>query len=55
MHSAWRSLCSALAARSPVAAVIEDIHWADPALLDLLEELADRVVGPVVFVCPARP
>ena len=55
MHSAWRSLCSALAARSPVVAVIEDIHWADPALLDLLEELADRVVGPVVFVCPARP
>ena len=55
MHSAWRSLCSALAARSPVVAVIEDIHWADPALLDLLEELAERVVGPVLFVCPARP
>jgi class 3 adenylate cyclase len=55
MHSAWRSLFSALARRSPVVAVIEDIHWADPALLDLLEELADRVVGPVVFVCPARP
>ena len=55
MHSAWRSLFSALAARSPVVAVIEDIHWADPALLDLLEELAERVVGPVLFVCPARP
>ena len=55
MHAAWRSLFSALASRSPAVAVVEDIHWADPALLDLLEELADRVVGPVLFVCPARP
>jgi class 3 adenylate cyclase len=55
MHAAWRSLFSALAARGPVIAVVEDIHWADAALLDLLEELAERVVGPMVFVCPARP
>ena len=55
MHAAWRSLFSALAGRTPVVVVIEDIHWADPALLDLLEELAERVVGPVLFVCPARP
>jgi class 3 adenylate cyclase len=54
-HGAWRSFFSALANRSPVLAVIEDIHWADPALLDLLEELAERVQGPVVFVCTARP
>jgi len=55
IHAAWRSLFSALATRSPVIAVIEDIHWADGALLDLLEELADRVIGPVLLVCPARP
>ena len=55
IHAAWRSLFSALGAERPVVAVVEDIHWADTALLDLLEELADRVVGPVVFVCPARP
>ena len=54
-HGAWRSFFSALAGSAPVLAVIEDIHWADPALLDLLEELAERVRGPVVFVCPARP
>ena len=35
--------------------VIEDIHWADPALLDLLEDLADRVEGPALFLCPSRP
>jgi class 3 adenylate cyclase len=54
-HGAWRSFFSALAGSAPVLAVIEDIHWADPALLDLLEELAERVRGPAVFVCPARP
>jgi class 3 adenylate cyclase len=55
IHSAWRSLFSALAKRSPIVVVIEDVHWAGTALLDLLEELADRVVGPVLFMCPARP
>jgi class 3 adenylate cyclase len=55
IHAAWRSLFSALGSRGPVIAVVEDIHWADGALLDLLEEVAERVVGPVLFVCPARP
>ncbi|HXY72797.1 MAG TPA: adenylate/guanylate cyclase domain-containing protein, partial [Actinomycetota bacterium] len=55
LHAAWRSFFSAMAAASPVATVIEDIHWADPVLLDLLEDLAERVEGPVLFVCPSRP
>jgi class 3 adenylate cyclase/tetratricopeptide (TPR) repeat protein len=55
VHAAWRSFFTALGARGPVVAVIEDIHWADPALLDLLDELTDRVQGPVVFLCPSRP
>jgi class 3 adenylate cyclase/tetratricopeptide (TPR) repeat protein len=54
-HSAWRSLFSGLALDRPVVALIEDIHWADTALLDLLEELADRMQGPVLLICPARP
>jgi class 3 adenylate cyclase/tetratricopeptide (TPR) repeat protein len=54
-HVAWRSFFSALAGDRPVVALIEDIHWADAALLDLLEELADRTQGPVLFVCTARP
>lgn len=55
VHAAWRSLFSALAARSPLIVVIEDVHWADPALLDLVEDLAERGVGPMLFICPARP
>jgi tetratricopeptide (TPR) repeat protein len=54
-HEAWRAFFTGLAAEQPVIAVVEDIHWADAALLDLLEELADRVAGPLLFLCPSRP
>ena len=55
LHGAWRSFFSALARSGPVIVTIEDIHWADPALLDLLEDVADRSEGPLLFLCPARP
>ena len=54
-HEAWRAFFTGLAADRPAIVVVEDIHWADDPLLDLLEELADRVAGPLLFVCPARP
>lgn len=52
---AWRTFFSALAASGPLIAVIEDIHWADTALLDVLDDLGARVQGSVLFLCPARP
>ncbi|HJT64565.1 MAG TPA: adenylate/guanylate cyclase domain-containing protein [Candidatus Limnocylindria bacterium] len=55
VHGAWRALFSALAAVSPIVIVVEDIHWADTALLDLLEDVGERVQGGVLFLCPARP
>ena len=55
LQRAWRALLSALAEREPLVIVVDDIHWADNVLLDLLEELADRAQGPLLFVCPARP
>jgi class 3 adenylate cyclase/tetratricopeptide (TPR) repeat protein len=55
LHAAWRSFFSALARSGPVVVIIEDIHWADPALLDLLEDAGDRSEGPLLFLCPARP
>jgi len=54
-HEAWRIFLSSLARPRPVVTVIEDIHWADPALLELLQELAEHSEGPLMFVCPARP
>ena len=54
-HAAWRSFLSALSNERPLVVVVEDIHWADAVLLDLLDHLAERVVGPVLLLCPARP
>ena len=55
LHAAWRSFFSALGAAGPTIVIVEDIHWADAALLDLLDELAEAVTGSVVFICPSRP
>jgi class 3 adenylate cyclase/tetratricopeptide (TPR) repeat protein len=52
---AWRAYLESLAANRPLVAVIEDLHWADPALLDLLENLLARAKGPVLFLSLARP
>jgi DNA-binding SARP family transcriptional activator len=37
--TAWRRFLYGLAARRPLVLVLEDLHWADDALLDFLEEL----------------
>jgi class 3 adenylate cyclase len=52
---AWRALLASIARRAPVVAVVEDLHWADPTMLDVLDELAERLDGPLVFLCTARP
>lgn len=55
IHAAWQTFFSALAAERPLIAVVEDIHWADPSLLDILEGIADRADGPMLVLCPTRP
>jgi class 3 adenylate cyclase len=54
VSSAWRSYFWALAHRRPAIVHIEDLHWAGTAMLDLLEELTDRVEAPVMFLGTAR-
>jgi predicted ATPase len=45
-----------LAARQPVFAVYEDVHWADPSTLELLDLLVERVGAlPVLAVLTYRP
>jgi tetratricopeptide (TPR) repeat protein len=54
--TAWRRFLEALAAARPAVLVFEDLHWADPALLDFLEHVADWSEGvPLFLVCTARP
>jgi class 3 adenylate cyclase/tetratricopeptide (TPR) repeat protein len=51
-----RRFVEALAAKAPIALIFEDVHWADPSLLDLVEFLAGRVRNaPVLFLALARP
>ena len=54
MFSAVRSLIEAASHRWPVVLAIEDIHWADEGMLDLIEYLGRWVRGPVLIVCMAR-
>ena len=54
--TAWRRFLEAIAEEGPIVLVIEDIHWADEALLAFLEHLADWAQGvPILVVCTARP
>ena len=53
---ATRSLFEALARERPLVVFFEDVHWAEPTFLDLVEYLAERVQGvPILLVCIARP
>jgi class 3 adenylate cyclase/tetratricopeptide (TPR) repeat protein len=45
-----------LAEAQPLVLGFEDVHWADEPLLDLIEQLADRIRdAPVLIVCLSRP
>ena len=53
---AFRSLFETLAANRPLVVVVDDIHWAEPALLDLLEYVVGFSSGaPILILCLARP
>ncbi len=53
---AFRRLLEAASAERPVLLVVEDIHWAEPPLLDLLEYAATWIRDrPILIVCLARP
>jgi class 3 adenylate cyclase/tetratricopeptide (TPR) repeat protein len=49
---AFRSYADALAESHGLAVLFEDVHWAEPTLLDLIEQVS----GPLVsLLCTARP
>jgi class 3 adenylate cyclase/tetratricopeptide (TPR) repeat protein len=53
---AVRKLLETAAQSSPVVAVFDDIHWGEPAFLDLLEHVADLTrEAPLLLLCLARP
>src|SRR5262249_59721970 len=53
---AARRFLEALARHRPVLIVFEDMHWAEPTFLDLVESLALQPgKSPITIVCIARP
>ena len=52
---AMRRYLEHAAAERPVALVVEDIHWAEPSLLELVDQLVHAIDAPLLVLCPARP
>jgi class 3 adenylate cyclase/tetratricopeptide (TPR) repeat protein len=53
---AFRRALEHLADERPLVVLVDDVHWAEPTLLDLVEAVADLARdSPILFICPARP
>jgi class 3 adenylate cyclase/tetratricopeptide (TPR) repeat protein len=53
---AFRRLFAAIAEARPLVLVFEDVHYGEPALLDLVDHLANWIRdAPVLLLCLARP
>ena len=53
---AFRKLLESRAAEHPLVVVFDDVHWGEPAFLDLVEHVADLSRGaPILLLCTARP
>ena len=56
LKHAWRRLVALLARQRPLVIGIDDAHWADDGLLDLVEEVVFRLDDvPLVVLCTSRP
>jgi class 3 adenylate cyclase/tetratricopeptide (TPR) repeat protein len=56
LFAAWRRFVEAIAASQPLVLVVEDLHWADQAMLGFLEDLVERSADlPLLIVATARP
>ena len=56
VFDAARRFVEALAHAQPTLLVFDDIHWAHPSMLDLIDSLAARVKDtPILLLCLARP
>ncbi|MGZ4335459.1 MAG: adenylate/guanylate cyclase domain-containing protein, partial [Gaiellaceae bacterium] len=54
LQQAWVAFLDELVAEQPAVVLVEDLHWADEALLDLLEAGLHDVRGPLLLVATSR-
>jgi class 3 adenylate cyclase len=55
LRTAWVGFLEELVGERPVAVLVEDLHWADDELCELLALLAERVAGPLLLAVTGRP
>jgi class 3 adenylate cyclase/tetratricopeptide (TPR) repeat protein len=51
---AARRYLEVLAADRPLLVVLDDLHWAEPTFLDLVEYVADFASAPILLLCTGR-
>jgi class 3 adenylate cyclase/tetratricopeptide (TPR) repeat protein len=54
-QDAWVDFLDEIVAERPTVMLIEDVHWGEEQLLDLLERLVRDTRGPLLMVATARP
>jgi class 3 adenylate cyclase/tetratricopeptide (TPR) repeat protein len=56
-EASWavRRLLEVVATDRPLVVLLEDLHWAEGPMLDLADAVVERIHGPVLFLCLARP
>ena len=54
-QDAWAEFLTDLVAERPAVLLIEDVHWAETQLLDLLEYVLGSAEGPLLVIVTARP
>ena len=55
LQEAWVDLVEEMAATRPLVLAVEDVHWAEEPLLDLLERLYRDARVPLLLLVTARP
>ncbi|MDQ2915064.1 MAG: AAA family ATPase [Chloroflexota bacterium] len=55
LSTAWRRYLAGLGADRPVVIWIDDVHWADPQLVRLLDRITSGAGIPLLVIAAARP
>jgi class 3 adenylate cyclase/predicted ATPase len=54
LHAAWLELLAELTTSGPAVVIVEDMHWAEPELLELLRDTQRRLHRPLLLLTTAR-
>jgi DNA-binding SARP family transcriptional activator len=54
LFPAMRRLLETLASERPLVVVYEDLHWAEPTFLDLVDHVVREAIGRIFLLCLAR-